>query len=241
MAVGAGLPVADTRNEARPALQEPADPRLKIIVAGGHPGDPEYGCGGTIALYSDLGHEVALFYLNNGEWPARLGGAPAATRVAEAKRACEILKARPAFAGQINGKAIVDLAHYREYQNILEGEQPDIVFTQWPLDNHPDHRATWALTYGAWLGMGKKFALYYYEVSDGEDTMQFAPTHYVDIASIEARKRAACYAHASQNPDKFYALQDEVAIFRGVESGCKLAEAYIHQVQSPTGWLPSPA
>ena len=41
--------------------------KLKVIVTGGHPGDPEYGCGGTIARYSDLGHEVVLLYLNNGE------------------------------------------------------------------------------------------------------------------------------------------------------------------------------
>ena len=29
--------------------------KLKVIVTGGHPGDPEYGCGGTIARYTDLG------------------------------------------------------------------------------------------------------------------------------------------------------------------------------------------
>ena len=29
---------------------------MRVIVAGGHPGDPEAGCGGTIALYADTGH-----------------------------------------------------------------------------------------------------------------------------------------------------------------------------------------
>ena len=46
----------------------------KVIVTGGHPGDPEYGCGGTIARYTDLGHEVVLLYLNRGEWPPRDAG-----------------------------------------------------------------------------------------------------------------------------------------------------------------------
>src|SRR5579863_7165839 len=41
--------------------------KRKIIVTGGHPGDPEYGCGGTIARYADLGHEVVLLYLNRGD------------------------------------------------------------------------------------------------------------------------------------------------------------------------------
>ncbi|MGH7867075.1 MAG: PIG-L deacetylase family protein, partial [Candidatus Dormibacteraceae bacterium] len=180
-----------------------------------------------------------LLYLNNGAWPANKGGAPAATRMAEARKACEILKARPALAGQVNGNAIVDPAHYDAYQKIMEAERPDVVFTQWPIDNHPDHRATWALTYNAWLRVGKRFALYYYEVSNGEDTMQFSPNHFVDITATEPRKRSACYAHASQTPDKFYELQDQVARFRGIERGCKRAEAYIHQVQSPYGELPA--
>ena len=40
--------------------------KLKVVVTGGHPGDPEYGCGGTIARYTDLGHVVVLLYLNRG-------------------------------------------------------------------------------------------------------------------------------------------------------------------------------
>src|ERR1700691_5180026 len=73
--------------------EEPAARKLKVLVAGGHPGDPEYGCGGTVARMTNLGHEVVLLYLNDGAWPPT----PAAIRIAEAKRACELLKARPAF------------------------------------------------------------------------------------------------------------------------------------------------
>ena len=66
------------------------------------------------------------------------------------------------------------------------------------------------LVYDAWLKMGKTFALYYYEVSNGEDTVQFAPTYYVSITETEPRKRLACYAHASQTPDRYYRLQEQV-------------------------------
>ncbi|MGO8746078.1 MAG: PIG-L deacetylase family protein [Thermoguttaceae bacterium] len=89
------------------------------------------------------------------------------------------------------------------------------------------------LAYDAWRQSGRKFSLYYYEVSNGEDTLQFSPTHYVDISAVEPRKRASCYAHASQTPDKYYEVQDLVARFRGIESGCKRSEAFILQVQSP--------
>jgi LmbE family N-acetylglucosaminyl deacetylase len=158
--------------------------------------------------------------------------------MAEARKACEILKARPAYAGQINGAAIVDPARYEKFHRILEAEQPSVVFTHWPIDNHADHRAISMLVYEAWLRMGKKFALYYYEVSNGEDTVQFAPAHYVDITATEPRKRSACYAHASQTPDRFYARQEMVTRMRGIESGHKQAEGYIRHVQSPDFALP---
>ena len=128
------------------------------------------------------------------------------SRMAEAAKACEILKARPLYAGQFNSQAVVDADHYAAFRKILEAERPDAVFTHWPIDNHADHRAISMLVYDAWLKMKKSFALYYYEVSNGEDTVQFAPTHYVDITETEPRKRLACYAHASQTPDKYYAL-----------------------------------
>jgi len=236
LVAGAAMPNVEAETPSGEA--EPTH-KLKIIVTGGHPGDPEYGCGGTIARYSSQGHEVALLYLNNGEWPAAKGGAAANIRMAEASKACQILKARPAYAGQLNGRAVLDPSHFDEYRRILEAERPDVVFTQWPLDHHRDHRATSALTFDAWLQMGKRFALYYYEVSNGEDTLQFSPTHYVDITGTEPVKHSACYAHASQSPDRFYDLQDQVAKFRGIESGCKRAEAFILQVQSPYEALPA--
>jgi LmbE family N-acetylglucosaminyl deacetylase len=232
-AAAAGLPLISTAEES-PATK----PKFKVIVTGGHPGDPEYGCGGTIARFSDLGHEVVVLYLNKGEWTDKPGYDPGPVRVGEATKACEILKARPAFAGQIDAKAIVDGAHYDEFRRLIEAEQPDAVFTQWPIDNHRDHRAVSLLTFDAWLRMGRKFALFYYEVSNGEDTVQFAPTHYVDITGTEPRKRQACYAHASQAPDKFYALQEMVMRMRGIESGHKHAEGYIHHVQSQAFALP---
>ena len=227
-----------------PSATMPDQPRaegrkLKVVVTGGHPGDPEYGCGGTVGRYADLGHAVVLLYLNDGEPTGRPPpGGVHGTRIAEAAKACEILGARPLYAGQVDGEAVVDAAHYAAFRKILEAEQPDVVFTHWPIDNHADHRAISMLVYDAWLRMGRRFALYYYEVSNGEDTVQFAPTHYVDITATEPRKRRACYAHASQAPDRFYALQEQVTRLRGVERGVRQAEGFIRHIQSPDFALP---
>ena len=233
LGLAAGVPAVQALAGA-PVAENPSAGKLKFIVCGGHPGDPEYGCGGTIARLTAGGHDVALLYLNEGDWPPT----PAATRLAEAQKACEVLKARRLYAGQVNGHAVVDADHYDQYRKILEQERPDAVFTQWPLDNHRDHRACSTLTYDAWRQMGRSFSLYYYEVSNGEDTLQFSPATYVDFSEFEPAKRAACYAHASQTPDRYYALQDSVAAFRGLECGCKRAEAFLLQRESGRDLLP---
>jgi N-acetylglucosamine malate deacetylase 1 len=216
--------------------EEPAAPsrRLKVIVAGAHPDDPESGCGGTMALYSSLGHEVVSLYLTRGEAgiEGKSHNEAAAIRTSESLHACRILRVRPVFAGQIDGATEVNPARYAAFREILEAEHPDIVLTQWPVDTHRDHRATSLLTYDAWLQSGRKFALFYFEVMSGEQTQNFSPTHYVDIATTESLKRQACFAHASQNPAEFYAVHDVMNRFRGMESGVKFAEGFVEHVQS---------
>lgn len=214
--------------------------KSKVIVAGGHPGDPEYGCGGTIAKYAEMGHRVVLLYLNRGEkgCASKSQKDCGDLRSVEARHACDLLGATPAFAGQIDGEADVNPASYEKFYALLQAESPDVVFTHWPVDNHRDHRAISNLVYDAWLRARKSFGLYFYEVSDGEDTVMFSPTDYVDIRGTEAKKRAACFAHASQSPDRFYALQSEVTRFRGMESGFLQAEAFIRHRESPGHLLP---
>jgi N-acetylglucosamine malate deacetylase 1 len=217
--------------------QSPPKP-LKIVIAGGHPGDPECGCAGTVARYTSLGHQVVLLYLNRGE--GFCGSATldrcAAIRTAEAQNACRGLNARAAFADQVDGRAIVDPPHYDSFAHILAAEKPDVLFTQWPIDRHRDHRAISLLSLDAWWKAGKPFAFYYYEVA--EDTTMFAPTEYVDISAVEARRHAACYAHASQDPDKWYPKQVEITRRRGAESGFPQAEAFLRHPESTRAFLP---
>src|SRR4030088_671573 len=99
--------VATSRALLLPNFEETQQrPKLKVVVPGGHPGDPECGCGGTIARYSDLGHDVVLLYLNRGEGFCGLNDLKdcARIRTSEGGKACAILKARPAFAGQYDGR-----------------------------------------------------------------------------------------------------------------------------------------
>jgi LmbE family N-acetylglucosaminyl deacetylase len=238
--VGSGMVAGAAAGLWEAQAGESSGRRLKIVVAGGHPGDPEAACGGTMARWVDLGHEVVALYVTRGE-----GGIRGKSRIEagtirseEAKKACELLKARAQFASQVDGTTELTPARYDEFRKLLEAEKPQVVFTHWPIDTHRDHRTTSLLVYDAWLACGRKFALYYYEVSTGEETQLFRPTHFVNISDTEARKRAACFAHTSQDPAKFYAYHEEMHRFRGFEGGFKKAEAFVHQEQSPMEPLP---
>jgi LmbE family N-acetylglucosaminyl deacetylase len=211
--------------------------RLKVIVVGGHPDDPESGCGGTMARVADAGHEVVAVYLTRGE--AGIAGKShqeaATIRSAECLAACKLLHARAVFAGQLDGATEINTARYEEMRALLDAEKPDIVFTHWPIDTHRDHRAASFLVYDAWLRLHKAFALYYFEVMSGSQTQHFSPTDFVDITATEERKRAACFAHQSQNPAGFYDHHDKMNRFRGLESGHKFAEAFVRHQQSRGG------
>jgi N-acetylglucosamine malate deacetylase 1 len=240
--VGSGLLAVSGVAAAVELDAEPAGrSKLKVLVAGAHPDDPESGCGGTIARYGDAGHDVAALYLTRGEAgvPRKSHAEAAAIRTAEAEKACEILKARPLFAEQIDGATEISAARYDAFRKLLDAEKPDVVFTHWPIDAHRDHRACSLLVHDAWLRSGRKFALYYFEVELGRETQCFRPTHFVDITDTEPRKRAACLAHKSQYPAiDFYPKHEKMQQFRGLESGFHLAEAFVHHDQSPTGRLP---
>jgi LmbE family N-acetylglucosaminyl deacetylase len=228
-----GLPLAGL------AADEPKIRKLKVIVAGGHPDDPESAAGGTIARYADLGHDVVCLYLTRAEVGIK-GKTPketAALRTAEAEKACEILKARALFAGQMDGDTEVNPARYDEFFKLLSAEKPDTVFTHWPVDSHRDHRATSLLVYDAWLKLGRKFALFYFEVDAGAQTQLFRLTHYVDITETEERKRKACYAH-TDGPSFYPRYHDLMNRFRGLECGCKFAEAFVQHHRGAAGVLP---
>jgi LmbE family N-acetylglucosaminyl deacetylase len=136
--------------------------RLKVVCVGGHPDDPESGCGGTLARYFAAGHAVTVVYLTRGEVGIRgKSHEEAATiRSAECEAACKILEVRPVFAGQVDGATVVDAKEAQALGRIIGGVAPDVLLTHWPMDSHLDHQAASILTYRAWLTGGQRAELF---------------------------------------------------------------------------------
>jgi LmbE family N-acetylglucosaminyl deacetylase len=214
------------------------DKKLKIVCVGGHPDDPESGCGGTLARFASAGNEVAIIYLTRGEAgiTGKSHSEAANIRSEEAREACKILGAKPVFAGQIDGETNMNNEWVQKLRTLLTDERPDIVFTHWPLDSHKDHQIASLLTIQSWILSEHKFDLYFFEVCTGIQTMIFKPTDYVDITSVQEQKRKAIYSHHSQDPPAIYqcghAAMEE---FRGRELGVKAAEAFIRMTGLGTG------
>src|SRR5438552_16209783 len=167
------------------ATVEPGPTRkLKVVCVGGHPDDPESGCAGTLIRYSEAGHSVAIIYLTRGERgiSGKSLDEAAKIRSAECEAACKIIGASPVFAGQIDGATELNKAHVDTMTKLLSAENPDVVFTHWPIDTHMDHQVASFLTIRAWMTL-RKPQLYFFEVNTGSQTEGFLPNTCVDITS----------------------------------------------------------
>ena len=207
--------------------------KMKVVCVGGHPDDPESGCGGTLSKLASDGHDVIIIYLTAGEAgiPGKSHSEAAIIRTKEAIEACKIIKARPVFAGQVDGDSVVNNEWVNKIQAMILSEKPNLVFTHWPLDSHKDHQTASFLTIQSWVRSGKIFELYFFEVCTGSQSMGFKPTDYVDISSVKEQKRKAVYCHTSQNPPGIYASPDcnhgMMETFRGIEMNTTAAEAFV--------------
>lgn len=212
--------------------------KKKIVCLGGHPDDPESGCGGTLAKLRASGHEVTIIYLTTGE--AGINGVShddaARIRKQEAINACLVLNCKPVFAGQIDGNTVVSNETLQHVQDLIGAEKPDIVLTHWPIDSHKDHQCASLLAIQTWVRSPDKFMLYFFEVCAGEQTMGFHPTDFVDITDTQEQKRKAVYCHTSQDPPGIYACgHAAMEDFRGRELGVKAAEGFVRMTGKGMG------
>lgn len=214
--------------------------KKKIVCVGGHPDDPESGCGGTLAKFANAGNDVTIIYLTTGE--AGISGKShneaAAIRKQEAINACKILNAKPVFAGQIDGDTILDNGWVGKMQDLITSESPDIVFTHWPIDSHKDHQVASLLTIQAWMRVKDRWPLYFFEVCAGEQTMTFHPTDIVDISDTQEQKKKALYCHVSQDPPSIYGCgHASMEDFRGRQLGVTAGEGFVRMNGKNMGGL----
>jgi LmbE family N-acetylglucosaminyl deacetylase len=207
------------------AGEEPAR-RLRVVVFGGHPDDPESGAGGLVALLTRQGHEVILAYGTTFRGDRRFFDRPEGeVRRAEASAACKVLGATPKLFPYAHEKLVADEPTSKAVSAWLNEVRPDIVVTHWPLDTHPNHHAVSSLVWQSYKRKGG-WNLYFFEVMTDQQTIAFRPELYLDIGPVREVKKRSLDEHRSQEPASIWEAHEKMHRRRGAECGVAFAEAY---------------
>jgi N-acetylglucosamine malate deacetylase 1 len=202
------------------------DKKLRVVVFGGHPDDPESGAGGLIAALTQQGHEVICAYGTSFRSDRRFFGRPEAdVRQEEATAACNVLGAKPKFFPYAHEKLVADEATLKEVATWLKTVKPDILVTHWPLDTHLNHHVVSSLVWQCYQRKGG-WNLYFFEVMTDQQTIGFTPDLFFDITSVRDMKKRSLDAHKSQGADEIWQVHERMHRRRGAECGVEYAEAY---------------
>src|SRR5271166_4544424 len=193
-------------------VAEPGGPdkKLKVVVFGGHPDDPESGAGGPIATLTRQGHEVICAYGTTFRGDRRFFGRPETeVRKEEATAACKVLGAKPKFFPYAHEKLVADETTLEQVSTWFAEVKPDIVVTHWPLDTHPNHHVVSSLVWQCYQRKGG-WNLYFFEVMTDQQTIAFQPELYLDIEPVRDLKRQALEQHKSQKPAEIWAAHERM-------------------------------
>lgn len=220
-------PANGLANQADAATPRPEVKKKRIVFFAGHPEDSEFSCGGLITRLTKSGHEVIVASATSFRGNRQIGNEPeAVVRRRESTAACEALGASSYFFEFDHATFAADAATVETVAAWFKQTKPDIVFSHWPLDTHPNRHVAGALVWQCYL-RERKWSLYFYEGLTDYQTIAFTPEFYVDITDVRERKKEACYRLASQKPEAVWLDQEDVHRRRGVECGVRYAEAFV--------------
>ncbi|MDA8400987.1 MAG: PIG-L deacetylase family protein [Ferrimicrobium sp.] len=145
------LVAADTDTTAD--LPTPAS----VLAIGAHPDDVEFGCGATLAKWTQYGARVHIGILTDGRRGSWSSGqdqlALAVARQNESRDAAHVLRADPpSFFQQIDGELRATPELIMRLVALLRSLHPDVVITHDPWKRyrlHPDHRIAGEVTIDA--------------------------------------------------------------------------------------------
>jgi bacillithiol biosynthesis deacetylase BshB1 len=188
--------------------------KLFALAIAAHPDDIELSCSGTIIKLTDKGLPVGILDLTRGELGTR---GNEKIREKEAKEAAKIMGVNiRENLGLPDGKIQVTMENKIELIKIIRKFQPEIIFSPYWVERHPDHENTSRLVREAWYLSGlekfktklngklqepyrpKKiffYVQYFYQ--------QFIPNLIIDISEVFERKIKVieCYKSQFFNPN----------------------------------------
>ena len=132
------------------AQEAGSDKKLRIIVIGAHPDDPDK-VGGTAYKWTQLGHEVLMVSLTSGDAGHQSIPAKQLARIRreEARRAGEVIGVRYITLNNHDGQLMPTYKNRLQVIKLIREHRADVVIFPRPYDYHPDHRYTGTLVLDA--------------------------------------------------------------------------------------------
>ncbi len=189
-----------------------ANRQLQVVVFGAHPDDCEAYCGGTAALFAELGHEVTFVSMTNGDagHHRKGGGELARIRLEEAREAQRRLGISHYFILDVHdGELFPTLEVRRHIVRLIRRYGADLVITHRPNDYHPDHRyGSMAVQDAAYLVMVpnvcpdaaplRRNPVFLYMQDRFRKPYPFQPDIAINVDPVWPRKLHGMAAHVSQ-------------------------------------------
>ncbi len=134
----------------RAQSQDQLDQKLHIIIIGAHPDDPDK-VGGTAYKWAQLGHDVLMVSLTNGDAGHQSIKAKelALIRREEARKAGEVIGVKYITLDNHDGQLMPTYENRLQVIRVIREHNADLVIFPRPYDYHPDHRYTGVLVLDA--------------------------------------------------------------------------------------------
>lgn len=214
----------------------------RVLVVTAHPDDAEFGCGATIATWTDSGIEVSYCIATDGDGGGFDDAVPRSAisgiRQEEQRKAAAVLGVTDVeFLGHPDGRLTVTHELRRDISRSIRRVRPDRVVVQSPhrdlrsvYRSHPDHLAAGeAALCAVYPDARNPFAHPELLADEGLDAWSVPEVwvmspgdqadHYVDVTDAFDRKLAALRAHTSQTEhlaDLDERMRDWLAMQAGV-------------------------
>jgi len=196
---------------------------MKILFIGAHADDVELSCGGTVAKYTEQGHKAVILYLSDcgvkGINTEAVQSNKVLTGIENVERQSFFERRQFPRDRQFILDFLIDL---------VENQEPDLIFTHDPKDKHQDHAVVGAETIRA----AGKIPILFYKSPFNTVCMDENYFVWLDQGHLDKKIEAlACYK--SQKHRSY--MQPEIiksnAVLRGLQCGKKYAEAFkVHKL-----------
>jgi LmbE family N-acetylglucosaminyl deacetylase len=200
---------------------DPGTDVQRVLIVAAHPDDVDFGCGGTTALMTQAGVDVAYCIITNGDAGGFDPDVPrseiATIRQAEQGAAAKVVGVEDVtFLGYRDGQLAVTLELRRDISRVIRQFRPDRVVVQNPARNwqriyasHPDHMAAGEAAMCAIYPDARNPFAFPELLEEGHEAWSVGevwvmgvedPDRYVDVTDTIERKIAALREHVSQMP-----------------------------------------